>query len=372
MTCRKLLPAALLIGVVPVWALLTGNMQFFTGLNDYLALYTGAVLAGTPHLYDVAAMHQVHASVGVAAPTELYMRLPFVAVLAKPLAWLSYRTGYWLFQGLSVAALALFLWLMTPRAPHLPYLCGCSVPVCTALLNGQDVLILVAAAGLAVVLYERGWQFSAGLVLVLCAAKFHIYWLIGVGLVLLGAWRVLAGGAAGLAILGAITLAGVRGDWLAQYRALLKEPNTHPHLLLMGNLKTLARAANGLLGWAEIPLALAVIALFVYLVWKDGKVERMMAYAVVAGILICQHSYSQDFVVLLFAYAVLAPHLSDQDAARFRWVLLPFVYFSLFAENALSVVLPLSVLALLVWLAMLETGVASLAGTLKRFSARAA
>jgi hypothetical protein len=223
-----------------------------------------------------------------------------------------------------------------------------------------------------VVLYERGWQFSAGLVLAVCAAKFHVYGLIAVGLILLRAWPVLAGGAFGLSILTAITLLGVRGDWVAQYRALLNEPNTHPHLLLMGNLKTLTSAANGLFAWAEIPLALAVVAVFVYLVWRDRTVERMMGYAVIAGILICQHSYSQDFVVLLFAYAVLAPSLSEKDAARFRWVVLPFVYFGLFGENILSLILPLSVFTLLLWLALLQTGFPTMAGTLKRFSARTA
>lgn len=362
----KLLPAGLLLVVVPLWAVLTWNTQFFSGLNDYLALYTGAALAGTPHLYDVAAMRQVHASVGVAAPTELFMRLPFVAIIAKPFAYLSYRTGYWIFQAISLAALIVFLWCMTPRARHLPYLCGCSVPVCAALLNGQDVLILLAAAAVAVVLYERGWRFCAGLALAVCATKFHIYGLIGVGLMALRAWRVLAGGAAGLGVFGLITVAGARGDWIAQYRALLNEPDTHPHVLLMGNLKSLTSAAGGLLAWAEAPLTVAVVVVFFYLLRKDRNVVHMVGYALIGGILICQHSYSQDFVVLLLAYALLAPSLSDEQEQRFRWILLPFVYLALFAENALSVALPLSVMALLAWLAWIKGGFASLPGVLKR------
>jgi hypothetical protein len=73
--------------------------------------------------------------------------------------------------------------------------------------NAQDVTFLLLWAALAVVLVRGGADFAAGLVLALCAQKFHLLVFLPVLIVAARRWRLGAGLVAGSAVLLALSFA---------------------------------------------------------------------------------------------------------------------------------------------------------------------
>src|ERR1700693_3140885 len=92
---------------------------FFAGVNDFLGIYTGARLVGSPEQFNADAYirEQVRAT-GWAAPSILYTRLPAFAVVLHPLGKLEYLHAYVLWQALSLTSFAAFLivWPFRDRA----------------------------------------------------------------------------------------------------------------------------------------------------------------------------------------------------------------------------------------------------------------
>ena len=70
------------------------------GVNDFMGIYAGTRLVGTPEQFDAGAYlrEQVRAT-GWAAPSILYTRLPAFAFLLRPLGHLDYRAAYVVWLG---------------------------------------------------------------------------------------------------------------------------------------------------------------------------------------------------------------------------------------------------------------------------------
>src|SRR5579859_199138 len=180
---------------------------------DFNQFRAAATLAGTGRLYDYdsirAAERPFHQRL---IP---FGRLPFYAVVFKPIALLPYgwgRVAWWIITVLSMAGFA-WLWPLKPRFFVVALFWSCSLWM---LLNyGQDtaLFMFMALAGLQLLVMKR--DFAAGLVLSLCASKFHLALAIPLFLAANRRWRALAGGAiGGLVILGVSFLAE-GPDWVA-------------------------------------------------------------------------------------------------------------------------------------------------------------
>jgi len=90
------------------------------GLNDFMQLYAGATLVGTPELYDIAANQRVTLqATGLALEGVNYTRPPFYAAFLRPLAYLPYRTAYLIFEIVSLAALLGFIAWFRREVPEL-------------------------------------------------------------------------------------------------------------------------------------------------------------------------------------------------------------------------------------------------------------
>jgi hypothetical protein len=162
--------ALLSAALVALWGCFLPWKRALAGQNDFLALYVGATLAGTPDLYSPPVFERMQKkTVNIRMPAVLFSRPPFYAVLLKPLAAMPYPAAYLLFQVLSVAALVSALRVLAPRGDPLWLLGGMSIPVLTAFINGQDVLLVLAAAAASIALWRRGFTFASGLVLSRCA-----------------------------------------------------------------------------------------------------------------------------------------------------------------------------------------------------------
>lgn len=198
------------------------------GQNDFLAMYCGARLSGTGDLHSVAATKAMaEREAGYWIPAYLFIRPDYYAILLRPLAWLSYKTAYALFQILSLAALLLLLkW--TRAAPGLWMLSACSIPLVVMFANGQDVMLFGLAFAACVLLDGRGRGFLAGLALSFCTIKFHLFLFVPLALLAYRKWKTIAGASAGTA-LGIAAACFVEGPrWIPEYAAFLRRPELHP------------------------------------------------------------------------------------------------------------------------------------------------
>src|SRR5215469_10027961 len=164
------------MSLTALWTCFLPLGRVVQGQGDFLSLYAGAKLAGTPQLYSAAADKDVEQSAAhIWLPSVLYSRPPYYAVLLKPIGALPYRAAYLLFEALNVAALVVFSYFWARRDRWLLALGVISVPVVTALANGQDILLLVLLGAAAGELERRGKSFWCGAILPLLSIKFHFF-----------------------------------------------------------------------------------------------------------------------------------------------------------------------------------------------------
>jgi hypothetical protein len=268
------------------------------GRNDFLGEYAAGRLAGTPGLYDIAATERVQiAALGEYSAAFQYTRLPYYPLLFKPLTLLPYQWAYCGWLGLNISALVAFLWLWPEEWNRKLTVICCFLPVSVSILNGQDSIQLLCWSTLAAVLVRRGRPAAGGLVLALCASKFHL--MIGIPLVLIAQrrWRVGAGVVAGGLLLLGLSFAASGPAWPLQYLKTLQNPAVHPGVNGMPNLHGLT---VGMMGgaWVEAGLATAAMAA-VWVTSKKLSFHEGLAVALAAGVLVNIHSYLSDCVLLL-------------------------------------------------------------------------
>lgn len=317
-----------------------------TGENDFLQLYAGARHVGTPELYDIEASKRVHKEVTGSEkyyPSIYYTRLPFYALLLHPLSWMPYRTAYYVFEAISAVVIVAFLIAWVRLYPELIVFASLSVPLLVNVLNGQDVGIAVSIAGFSMLLYRAGREFLAGLVLSLAAIKFHLLVMIPVALILHRRWAFLRGGLVGGAALLVLSAVADGFDWPKRFLGVVGNPELHPgpdHMITFRNLAWfLTGAENRPL---EFALSAVVVGAFVYAALRIRDFQVVFGLALVTGMVVCHHAYSQDLMMLLLVVALFATSTAS------RWLrglamatALPPAVFLLFHGFPFSIAVPL-------------------------------
>lgn len=319
------------------------------GHNDFIQLYVGARLIGSGDVYSPGANWKLQAElIGKRAESVLYSRLPFYAVLLKPLSRLPYRIAYWIFQALSVACVLAFLWLFVPRDQGLAILTAFSIPLLATFRLGQDTTLVVLAFSAFYLLSQRGRGVSAGLALSLCLIKFHLFPAVALALFVRREWPEIRGavlGGSGLLVLGTL---GAGPAWPISYTALLRSMQLHPNPAMMPNLHGLVAQLFGGGRTAEVFAVLAVLAIFCCLIWRQPSRGLVYSAALVTGLLVSFHAYVQDALILLPAIALL----KDVPGSRAELALLvlaasPFPNLMLLGDRPWNATLPLLLIATL-------------------------
>ena len=317
------------------------------GRNDFIQLYAGAKLAGSPDLYARDAIGRIQREEAGMESGEIYfLRLPAYACALRPLAWLPYLRAYWLFQGISLLCFLAFLWMFVPAARELAAFASLSIPLYATIQNGQDTALVLFFMGLSVVLARKKLDFWAGAVLSLCAIKFHLLMLIPLALVIQRRWWILRGGIAGSGCLLILSFASAGLDWPRRYLAALNGQNPHPEY--MPNLHTL----SALLGRSDLAvesvLSLGVTLAVAYLAWRLPDYELAFAFAVVGSLLVSVHSYTQDCLILLLPVAILlAKPFSKRVRALAELTASPIPYFFVLAGTPMNLAMPSLLLSIL-------------------------
>ena len=329
--------------------------RFLPGKNDFLQLYVGAKLSGTPELYEPEANKRVSVeAVGVWLESVYHSRLPFYAFFLRPLGHLPYLQAYWLFQALNLAAFLIFLRLMAPvvderiSAEFLVLTCLC-YPLLANFLGGQDLPLVLLAAGAGLHYIRKGRDGLGGLILSLCAIKVHLFVLLPIALVIHRRWAVLRGGLLGGSLLTVVCFLSDGWDWPRRYLGLLSNPELHPGPEHMPTIRGLVFAATG----TEVPalltgLSIAIGLLVAYLSWKNRNLELAVAFSLVGGILVGYHAYLQDCIILLLTLAlVLTNSRSVPIRAATAMAVTPPPYLCLLAGRPYNAVVPIVLIAVL-------------------------
>lgn len=276
------------------------------GRNDFLGLYAGARLVGSPNLYDHDAVRDVHLQ-AVGATGEIpFVRPPCYALFLKPLGLLPYRTAFAVWAILLAVALAGFAALWPGVAATTRWLICCwSLPAFVSLFNGQDVMLMLLWAALAARLVRAGQPAAAGMVLALCASKFHLLALVPVVILAQRRWRMAGGVAFGGCVLLALSFAAAGKGWPLRYYAVLTDARINPSVELMPNLHSLF--GMGRYGLTLQIAAGLVLAVGLFLVARSASdFEGPLALALVAGVLVGFHSYLSDAALLLPALIIFS------------------------------------------------------------------
>jgi hypothetical protein len=319
------------------------------GLNDFMQLYAGATLVGSPELYDIAANQQAALNAtGMSLEGVNYTRPPFYAAFLRPLAHLPYHTAYFAFEFISLAALIGFVACFRREVPELVLFVSLSLPAVMALLNGQDITLVVLLTGAAILMMRKDRDVLAGVLFSLCSIKFHLLLLLPLALGVRGKWRVLGGGALGGAVLAAISFLVAGWRWPIAYRALLANPITNPAVEIAPNLRPLLHALS-IAGIAGILLSGALVAGTVtFLAAKARTTELAIAVSLVGSLLVSYHATPSDALLLVPVFVLVMTNSDDKLLrAASALILTPPIYLCLLGGLPSSLVMPIAELMLL-------------------------
>lgn len=299
-----------------VIALSVGLMMIFffypykrvvAGQGDFVGLYLGGTLAGTPELYTSAPQYEAQKKLfgGSVMKAVLFSRPPFYAWLLKPLSMLPFPTAYLLFQAASLGVFLWFLWWSRHRYKEILLLGPMFPPVVAVFCNGQDVGIAMGLALGSFLAARAGKDLLSGLILSLCAIKLHLFVLLPLAVLLNRRYRIFLGGLIGGAVLAGLSLLGGGTAVIASYVALLRNPVIHPSVDAMPNVKGIAYALNA--GSSlEIILSILIVVTAGWMMWKSKDYELSFAYALVGGLLVNVHCYMADCMLILLALVIVA------------------------------------------------------------------
>jgi hypothetical protein len=270
--------------------------------NDFVNFYAGAKLVGTPRLYDGPAVAEVEArAAGWSGGPLPYGHPPFHAVLLWPLGRLPYRTAFWCWESLLVAAAcgSIFLWKLPGGGIKWVVACW-SAPLFASLANGQEGALLLFFVAASLALLRRGKPFLAGAALALCAVKFHLFLTLPLFVVAGRRWRLGAGLLCGGGALAAVSFAFQGLNWPRSYYALMTSQAMNPRLDHMPNLHAVL---HGYLWWELGFTVLAAGAVWVA-VRRAPTPEWAMAAVLAGGLLVGVHGYLADMALLWPALAL--------------------------------------------------------------------
>ena len=104
-----------------LWGAALPWQRVWAGHNDFMQLYAGGTLAGTSELYSSGANRAMGEQLGFWMPAVQFVRLPYYALLLKPLTILPYHTAYVVFQGACLAAALAFAFLARTSSHGVPW-----------------------------------------------------------------------------------------------------------------------------------------------------------------------------------------------------------------------------------------------------------
>lgn len=292
------------VGIAFVGGLWRGRIELGRQhINDFTSILAGAYLVGTPGLYDVSTNLELQKRlVGEQDTARVFPRWPYVGLAMRPLAAVPYATALQIWHAIILACCASFVFLFPLASWQSRALAVCwSIPAADAFSQGQDGPVLLIVLSLTLRLWRNNYPLLAGVMISLCASKYHLLVLIPILIVRQKQWRFLFGGVlGGLGLIGISTLVQGPG-WVAAHLANVRRPEIDSYPWIMPNFRGISGERFGL----EITLALVLAAWLVY-VTPTVSFEAGLGLVLAGGLLVSHHAYLHDCVLLIPAFLAIA------------------------------------------------------------------
>ncbi len=322
-----------------------------TCATDYSPFYAAGRLLGSPHIYDPATIFGVlDRAVGCHAAWAVWIKPPFYAAFMWPLAQLPFDWALWIWRALGVCALAAFVWLWPGNRLAAAAMLAWFLPVAANFTSGQDVafVLLFVLAGYR--LLDRGRFFAAGLVLGLCAIKFHLFLFLPVLLIQKRLWRTSAGIAATGAALAGLSFAAAGPHWIPDYLTALRTlgPFYDSGGFAYPNLRCLFHGYS-----PAFFLAAVFTLLMVWLLIRSGSLAHAFAAVIIGGLLLAPHSTLCDLTLLAPVMLLAA---APRGLARYPSLILMSPLPALILGGVDTWVVLMMLLLFLLWYEMSRSG----------------
>jgi len=292
---------------------------------DFPAMYAGGKLAGTPAIYDPAAVLNLERkSIGCENQILLFIKPPYYALLLSPFSRFSPRAAYLAWFVAMASAAGVFVWLWPGNRWVTLLATVWFVPVGDSAIGGQDVTLLLLFLSAGILLLKKGWLFSSGLFFGLLFGKFHLFFLLPLFLIRKKLWRTIAGACAMLSALLVISIWSAGGGLrrVSAWYNVLQDKRIETFVEIMPNLRGLLVYLPGLFWYALV----AALALAIFLILK-GSFETAWIAVVLGGILTSPHVYCPDLALLLPGLLTLTRLKGRLTKMWAVWLLLPFAFF---------------------------------------------
>ena len=301
---------------------------------DFFSFYSGArlfVTRGGSAVYDLVLQREIQIQV-TSQPADRFIVLPYFhppyyTLLIAPLGYLSYRQAYIGMAAFNIILAAVLIVLLVRSSLSIH---GRAAVVATALiagffplfvtiLQGQSDLVVLVPLTAAYVAWARGRLGWAGIFTALALSKPQLLLLIPVLFLARRAWRALAGFAAALIVLGAISVAGLGLAPVIEYLKALGAWAISGSLPTNGqlaytdpavySLKNILQVLPGGTTTALVVLLFLLALAALSLSWRPDKPRLDFALAVAASLVLSPHQNVHDLALLVipgFALADLA------------------------------------------------------------------
>ncbi len=274
--------------------------------HDYLCVYAGAALAHAgdfAHIHDPERIFAFERTIFPDLPRVVPFERPaiYAAVLA-PMAAIPFRIAFWTWIGAQAALLAMcWGWAAWKFGPSGLIWSALFLPTAYGIANGQDCVVLLALMIAAYECAERGWLGVSGFAIGLTVFKFHLLLLFPVLMLVSRRFRMLAGYAAGGAVIFLVSLALDGWGGLMRHYELLRRKDIaelSPSPEMMANIHAIPANLGIDATAVSIALAAAVAAIAIYAAW-NAPLWRWFAAAVAGSLVMIPHVYNYDVAVML-------------------------------------------------------------------------
>ena len=328
---------ALLLGIVCLHAAMfvKARWQVAEGYQDFTIFYSAAriVRKGLGYqLYDLQVQYRVQqefaSGVSIRQGALPYNHPPFEALLFLPFTWLPYLAAYIAWDVVNLLFLLVILWKLRPHVPMLRQAgIGCGLiaalaffPVCVALLQGQDIILLLLLLTLVFDSLKRERDLAAGCWLGLGLFRFHLILPLVFVLVFRKQYRAVlgfAGVACGVVLVSA-ALVGWQGMWgYPHYVWHVEQAMGQRVPSDMPNLRgLLATFFSGLI--AKVPLlcltavlsaGLLLLAAAKWTVRSAATFDLAFSLSAIVTVLVSYHAFAYDLCLVLVPVALILNYL---------------------------------------------------------------
>jgi hypothetical protein len=361
---RKELAAGVFLLAMTLSNLVTGFKlapQLRNGYQNFTSFYAAGRMirnGQSASLYDLPAQYQVQRQfapkVDIRQGALAYNHPPFVALLFVPFTFLGYLPAYLVWTALNLVMVAATVGVLRKQFAEIgilsPAFLGVAAagfsPVASAIIQGEDSILLLLLFTLALAALENGRDAAAGAVLGAGLLRFHLV----LPLVLVLAvrrWRLLLGFAPVAALLTGVSVAMIGWQGIIRYVwFLLRLERSGAGGAVaatdMPNLRGVIAALPGVNAGSTFTMLLTLagsVALVLVTLWLvktgDHSLRFAFALATVTAILVSYHTLTYDLSLLLPAVLLLfsAPGKGTRREAQADTVLLVLLYLIPLSES---------------------------------------